>query len=148
MHQLVHTQTHTHTRTYIHVHSETPSFWEDCPYATHFVNTLYIVSYFLWQVCVVVLVILSMLTVDFRGKWLKLVWIWNRQMQDHLLQFLPKGVDYKNSCSLPLCVFFLCLLFLISVVNTCGRVEMYPGFSVFIYGEQHSFVFSMWHSVG
>lgn len=52
-----------------------------------------------------------------------------RQMQDHLLQFLPKGVDYKNSCSPPLCV-LLCLFFLISVVNTCGVVEMYPGFYI------------------
>lgn len=52
-------------------------------------------------------------------------------MQDHLLQFLPKGVDYKNSCFPPLCV-PLCLFFLISVVEH-GKVEMYPGLSVFIY---------------
>lgn len=57
-------------------------------------------------------------------------------MQDHLLQFLPKGVDYKKkkiAVFPPLCV-PLCLFFLISVVKKkCGKVEMYPGLSVFIY---------------
>lgn len=134
IHQLVYTQTHTHTNTHSLV-----SFWEDCPPAAHVVNTLYIFSDFLWQNCVVVLVILSKLTVDFSDKWLKLVCIWKRQMQDHLLPFLPKGVDYKNSCFLPpLCV-PLCLCFLISVVKTWGKVEMYPGPSVFIYKKKTFF---------
>lgn len=53
-------------------------------------------------------------------------------MQDHLLQFLPKGVDYKNSCFPPFVCPFMSFLF-----NFCslkrGEVEMYPGLSVFIY---------------
>lgn len=99
-------------------HTNTPvPFWEDCPHAAPVVNILYIVSDFLWEICVVVLVILSKLTVDFSDKWLKLVCIWKRQMQDHLLQFLPKGVDYKNSCLPPLCVFLYVFSFFISVVN-------------------------------
>lgn len=71
---------------------------------------------FLWQICVVVLVILSKLTVDFSDKWLKLVCIWKRQMQDHLLQFLPKGVDYKNSCLPPFVCSFMSFLF-----NFCSK---------------------------
>lgn len=97
--------THTHTHACTHTHTRFVSFCEDCPHVVHVVNTLYIVSDFLWQICVVVLVILSKLTVDFSDKWLKLVCIWKRQMQNHLLQFLPKGVDYKNSISF---LFFPC----------------------------------------
>lgn len=92
IHQLVHTHTNIHTHTPLSL----ISLWEDCLRAAPAVNTLYIVSDFLWQICVVVLVILSKLTVDFSDKWLKLVCIWKRQMQNHLLQFLPKGVDYKK----------------------------------------------------
>lgn len=37
-------------------------------------------------------------------------------MQDHLLPFLPKGVDYKIAVLPPLCVSFMSLLF-----NFCSK---------------------------
>lgn len=142
--------TYTHAHTLEHTHTLV-SFWDGCPHAARLVNILYIDSDFLWQIRVVVLVILSKLTVDFSDKWLKLVCIWTRQNANHLLQFLPKGVDYKNSCLPPSPVrFFMSFLFHFCSKKNVQKVEMYPGLSVFIYENNFFFSLSlwMWHLVG
>lgn len=68
-------------------------------------------------------------------------------MQDHLLPFLPKGVEYELVFLPPLCV-PLCICFFISVVKTWGKVEMYPGLSVFIEGKAFFFFLPLNVTIG
>lgn len=52
-------------------------------------------------------------------------------MQDHLLQFLPKGVDYKNSCVPPFVCSFMSFLF-ISVVKSWKSRNVSRSFGFYI----------------
>lgn len=131
IHQLVHTHTNRHTLV---------SFWEDCPHAARVVNILYIDSDFLWQICVVVLVILSKLTVDFSDKWLKLVCIWKRQMQTIYYSFYQRELIIKIAVYPPLCV-PLCLFFLISVVKMWKSRNVSRSFSFYIWKITSFFFF-------
>lgn len=61
-------------------------------------------------------------------------------MQNHLLRFLPKGVDYKNSCFPPFVCSFMSFLF-----NFCSKNmerQKYIQVFKFLYMKNNSFFFS------
>lgn len=138
IHQLVNTHTHTHESRNTQLSASRSG---KTVHKAARVNTLYIVSDFLWQICVVVLVILFKLTVDFSDKWLKLVCTWKTNARPFITVFtkgswLLKKKKRNSSFFCPFVCSLYVFAFVISVVKPFGgrerRVEMYPGLSVFI----------------
>lgn len=63
-------------------------------------------------------------------------------MQDHLLQFLPKGVDYKNSCFPPFVCSFMSFLFNFCSKNVLKSRNVSRSFSFYIWKITFFFFFS------
>lgn len=62
-------------------------------------------------------------------------------MQDHLLQFLPKGVDYKNSCFPPFVCSFMSFLFNFCSKNVLKSRNVSRSFSFYIWKITFFFFF-------
>lgn len=102
---------------------------------------MYIVSDFLWQICVVVLVILSKLTVDFSDKWLKLVCIWKKdKCKTIYYSFYQRELIIKIAVCPLFCV-PLCPFVLISVVNMWKSRNVSRSLSFYIWKIASFFFF-------